>query len=209
MVKYVRQEMPDLRKTGEKKMYYRMKLYRNMANEEFIAWMHENCASINCGQLKAAIDAISVSLASLMSVGYSVTLDDIGSFRPKIGLVRGKVTETLEGEGTKRNAQSLQISGVIFKPSKHLLMETEKRCNLESGGIQHLNQSNMTLEERMQKAVEFLGTHANLHVSDYAALTGLGLSVAQRELRLLSDQVDSPIRKEGLGTHRSYVLAKM
>jgi len=208
MVKYVKQEMPDLRGTGEKQMFYRLKLYRNMGNEEFIAWMHENCAQINRGQLKSAIEAISASLASLMSFGYSVTLDDIGTFRPRIGLVKGKAEEELEGNGTKRNAQSLQVNGVYFKPSKRLVRATEMRCNLESGGVQRLCESGLTLEERMGKAVEFLGSHANLRVADYAALTGLGMSVARKELHLLAEREDSPIRGVGFGTHRTYVLAK-
>lgn len=208
MTKFIRQEMPDLRGTGKKQMYYRLSHYRNMGNEEFIDWMHRNCGYINRGLLKASIEAISASLASLMSLGYSVTLDDIGTFRPKIGLVRGKETEQLEGDGTKRNAQSLEISGVNFKPSKRLLADTDERCTLESGGIQHLNKSTLTLEERIAKAVKFLGSHTNLHVSDYAHLTGLGMTVARQELHEIVAQTDSPLRAEGCCTHRTYVLAK-
>ena len=36
MAKYIKQEVPDMKKTGEQKVFYRMKVERNIDFQEFI-----------------------------------------------------------------------------------------------------------------------------------------------------------------------------
>ena len=39
MAKYIKQEMPDMAGTGEKKVYYRMKTEQHFDSEKFVKWM--------------------------------------------------------------------------------------------------------------------------------------------------------------------------
>lgn len=206
MTKYVKAEMNDLNGTGKTKMYYRIPLNRNMDAEDTVDWMRENCAGMDRGEARRTMQAMSATLASLMSLGYSVTLEGIGTFRPRLGLVEGRLRDEPDSPEPGRNAQSLQVCGVCFKPDKRLVRDTGLRCRLESGGEARLHVSDYSEAERLALAVGFLQTSRRLRVRDYARLTGLSQSTAQRELRRLAAQEDSPLATEGRATHRVYVL---
>ncbi|MBQ8937523.1 MAG: DNA-binding protein, partial [Bacteroidaceae bacterium] len=60
----------------------------------------------------------------------------------------------------------------------------------------------------LERAHQFLREHHYMHVSDYAKLTGLSRTSAQRELRELATYQYSGITIEGRGSHRVYVLRK-
>ena len=58
MAKYIKQEMPDIRQTGEKKIYYRLKTEKHVDFHHFIESVHHS----NNGISKA--DAIRVLLSA-------------------------------------------------------------------------------------------------------------------------------------------------
>ena len=45
MAKYIKQEVPDMKKTGEQKVFYRMKVERNIDFQEFIQQRSEEHTS--------------------------------------------------------------------------------------------------------------------------------------------------------------------
>ena len=55
---------------------------------------------------------------------------------------------------------------------------------------------------------EFLAVHHFMRVSDYADITGLSYSSAQRELRELDKYEYTGIKAQGLASHRVYVLSE-
>ena len=70
-----------------------------------------------------------------MAEGQSVTLDGIGTFTPRLGVVKDKEIDSLDGDEPKRNARSIEVNGINYRANKELIRETNLRCDLRRGGI--------------------------------------------------------------------------
>ena len=197
MAKYIKQEVPDMKKTGEQKVFYRMKVERNIDFQEFIRNVCSHHKGITRGEALRVLVSASETLAELLGEGYSVTLDDWGTFKATIGLEEGKEIDTLDGDESKRNARSLYLNGVNFQADKKLVRNARRRCKLERAGVVRVNRSPYTIEERLQKALEYLEENKVLKVSQYMELTGLAHTTAANELRTFSRDTSSGIISVG------------
>ena len=197
MAKYIKQEVPDMKKTGEQKVFYRMKVERNIDFQEFIQQVCSHHKGITRGEALRVLVSASETLAELLGEGYSVTLDDWGTFKATIGLEEGKEMDTLDGDETKRNARSLHLNGVNFQADKKLVRNARRRCKLERAGVVRVNRSPYTIEERLQKALEYLEENKVLKVGQYMELTGLAHTTAANELRTFSRDGSSGIVSVG------------
>lgn len=207
MAKYIKQEMPDMAGTGERKAYYRMKTERHFDAMQFVKWMTRS-GGIGRGDAMRVLMKASEAMAELLAMGTSVDIEGFGSFRATIGVKKGKEMDTLEGDGQKRNASSLCVNGVLFRADKELVREINQRCQLERGGVRRLHRSPYTPEERRQLALRFIEREGFMHVYDYAELTKLSATTAGRELRALRDDPTSGITTQGYGTAKVYVKVK-
>ena len=197
MAKYIKQEVPDMKKTGEQKVFYRMKVERNIDFQEFIQQVCSHHKGITRGEALRVLVSASETLAELLGEGYSVTLDDWGTFKATIGLEEGKEMDTLDGDETKRNARSLHLNGVNFQADKKLVRNARRRCKLERAGVVRVNRSPYTKEERLQKALEYLEENKVLKVGQYMELTGMAHTTAANELRTFSRDASSGIVSVG------------
>ena len=197
MAKYIKQEVPDMKKTGEQKVFYRMKVERNIDFQEFIQKLCSRHTGISRGEALRVLVSASETLADLLGEGYSVTLDDWGTFKATIGLEEGKEMDTLDGDETKRNARSLHLNGVKFQADKKLVRNARRRCKLERAGVVRVNRSPYTKEERLQKALDYLEENKVLKVGQYMELTGLAHTTASNELRTFSRDASSEIISVG------------
>ena len=197
MAKYIKQEVPDMKKTGEQKVFYRMKVERNIDFQEFIRNVCSHHKGITRGEALRVLVSASETLAELLGEGYSVTLDDWGTFKATIGLEEGKEMDTLDGDESKRNARSLHLNGVKFQADKKLVRNARRRCKLERAGVVRVNRSPYTKEERLQKALEYLEENKVLKVGQYMELTGLAHTTAANELRTFSRDGSSGIISVG------------
>ena len=211
MAKYIKQEMPDLNKDGNKLCYYRMQSSGNVATDELI---HTICyhggVGLSPSVFRHALDELAVELARKIAEGYSVTLDGVGVFRATIGVCAEKEIDTLDGDEVKRNAQSLEVKGVSYRADSELVKRARSHCRLERAGTRRVNPSPYTREERLQLAKDFLSTDANpyMKVADYMLLTRLPKSTASRELRTLAADPASGLVSTGRRTHSVYILGK-
>ena len=183
MAKYIKQEMPDLRQTGEKKVYYRLKTERNIDSKEFILSLHSTFSGMSEADITRVIIATAGHLGKLLGQGYSVTLDGIGTFKATIGLEEEKEPDTLDGTEPKRNAQSLQLKGVNFRADKQLIKTASSNCKLKREGTARIHRSPYSKEERLALALKHLEKHGAMKVSDYVNLTGLSQTAARMELK--------------------------
>lgn len=205
MAKYVKQEMSDLNGSGKKRAYYRLQTIRNLSGDEFIEIMAGRHAGVNPAMVKQVLYQAAEDMAFYMAMGYTVTLDSIGTFRPSLGMRRGKQMEAMEEGSTKRNAQSICVNDINFKPAKRLIKRTNEECELERGGTNKLHRSPYTKEERLKLAQEFLENNLFMRVRDYITLTKLSRTAASMELRELSKQPDSGIGWTGRGSSKLYI----
>ena len=205
MAKYIKQELPDLRKTGEKKAYYRLKTARKIDFQQFIDYISSHNSGISRGEAFRVLMHATDTLAELLAEGYSVTIDDMGTFKATVGLVEDKEMDSFEEGTPKLNARSLKIDGVSFQADKKLIVNVDKRCDLKRAGVSRLCRSPFTKEERLQKALEFLKTHGAMKVKHYMELTGLSHTVAAKELREFEHDAESGITSIGRLAGKVYV----
>ena len=205
MAKYIKQEMPDIRKTGEKKAYYKLKVERNIDSKEFISSLHESFNGMSEADITRVLMATSDHLGKLLGKGYSVTLDGIGNFKATIGLKEDKELDTLNGNEPKRNARSLQLKGVNYRADKELIKKAKLHCKLEREGTARIHRSPYTKEERLKLALEHLEKHGAMKVANYMELTGLSRTTATLELQEFRRDVTSGIDFIGRGSAKVYV----
>ena len=205
MARYIKQELPDLHKTGEKKAYYRMKTERKIDFNQFIDLISSHNSGISKGEAFSVLMHATDALAELLAQGYSVAIDELGTFKATVGLVKDKEMDSFEEGTPKLNARSLRVDGVSFKADKRLILNVDKRCELKRAGVSLLCRSTFTKEERLQKALEYLNAHGAMKVRDYMELTGLSHTVAAKELREFEHDAASGITSIGRLAGKVYV----
>ena len=205
MARYIKQELPDLRKTGEKKAYYRMKTERKIDFNQFVDLISSHNSGISRGEAFRVLMHATDTLAELLAQGYSVTIDEMGTFKATIGLVRDKEMDSFDEGTPKLNARSLRVDGVSFKADKRLILNVDKRCDLKRAWVSRLCRSPFTKEERLQKALEYLNAHGAMKVKNYVELTSLSHTVAAKELREFEHDAASGITSIGRLAGKVYV----
>ena len=205
MARYIKQELPDLRKTGEKKAYYRLKTERKIDFSQFVDFVSSHNSGISRGEAFRVLMHATDALAELLAEGYSVTIDEMGTFKATIGLVEDKEMDSFEEGTPKLNARSLRVDGVSFQADKRLVANVDSRCDLKRAGVSRLCRSPFTREERLQKALEFLKLHGAMKVKHYMELTGLSHTVAAKELREFEREATSGISSIGRFAGKVYV----
>ncbi len=206
MARYIKQEMPDLQGTGETKCYYRLEKRQNLSTRQFLkrAGAH---GVLDDGILEHALSKIAEQLVEDLADGYTVTLDGIGTFQATLGVKKDKEMDTINGDGTKRNAKSIEVKNVRYVSDKQLVKDVNRRCTLSRAGVRRVNSSPYTKEQRLRLAQEYLAdaAHPFMRTADYAGLTGLPRSSATKELRAFAQDRSSGIDTDGRGTAKVYV----
>ena len=205
MARYIKQELPDLHKTGEKKAYYRMKTERKIDFNQFVDLVSSHNSGISKGEAFSVLMHATDTLAELLAQGYSVAIDELGTFKATVGLVKDKEMDSFEEGTPELNARSLRVDGVSFKADKRLIVNVDKRCELKRAGVSLLCRSTFTKEERLLKALEYLNAHGAMKVKDYMELTGLSHTVAAKELREFEHDAASGITSIGRLAGKVYV----
>ena len=214
--KYIKREITDLNGTGRTQACYKMEL-TPMTFQQFVSLCHRE-GGMDESQILGALSLVSEKLALCMAEGFSVKLDGIGTFNAKLGVRGDMLPDAFEEGETSRNAKSIEVNGVSFRADKDLIRntdrkcqlerggETDRKCQLERGGESRLKKSPFTLEERIQKARDFLKVHLFLKVPDYVRLTGLSRTTAAEELRKLALDASTGITSRGDRSQKVYIL---
>lgn len=206
MAKYIKKEIVDLNGKGATQAYYRMKTWRKLETEEFVKRCHDLNGAFSESILKGALAALTQQLAYELANGYSVKLDGLGVFNAKIGLCKDKEQDDFSEDGTRRNAASLQVTGVSLKVDKELVKAINKDCDLERGDDERLSRQTYTLEQRIERARDFIRKNGYMRSYEYAQLNGLAKSTASRELIRITSDPRSGIRSEGSRSSKLYLL---
>lgn len=206
MAKYIKQEIPDLRGTGEAKCYYRLQKSRNLSTREFLEYVGRH-GMLDASILKHALGKIADGLAEQLAEGYTVTLDGIGTFQATLGVKDDKEMDTIDGEGSKRNAKSIEVKNVRYVSDKDLVKDVSMKCHLSRAGVSRVNRSPYSKEQRLKLLQDYLSdaTHTFIRVADYAKLTGLPRSTATKELCAFAEDHSTGIDTDGRGNTKVYV----
>ncbi|WP_304296969.1 HU family DNA-binding protein [Porphyromonas gulae] len=204
MAKFVMREMPDMQGTGKRTMYPKM-ISRGTMGPDEIAELISSQSTFSPGEVKGLVVALARTIAYGVASGYTVKIEEIGSFSASLALRKGVESEEAES-GTRRNAASVTIGGVNFRPDKALIREARTRTHLERTTVRRPRRPDLTREERLSLALRHIEGHSLLRVADYCSLTGLGRTAAAEELRAFDRE--GRIGSTGHGTHKVYIRNK-
>lgn len=208
MARYIKQEVSDFSGKGEKRVFYRMKIEENVDANQFMDEIAYPGSGLSRASVVSVITAVAEHLARCMANGQSVTLDGIGTFKPKLGVVKDKEVDSLEEGEPQRNAQSLEVNGVSFRADKKLVSNTNRRCKLTRGGTSRITLAPGEKEKRLAQALHYLDEHPFMRISDYMRITGLKRTSATLELQQFRHDPSSGISFSGWGKHKVYIRKK-
>lgn len=114
---------------GKKVMYPVMKLRGNVDLDGLVQSM-TYASAFSPGDIVGIVRSLAQAIACEMAEGHSVKIDGLGTFTPALGLREGAERESGKEGEPRRNATSICLNGIHFKPSRELLHETGKRCHL-------------------------------------------------------------------------------
>ena len=207
MAKYIKQEMTDLSGKGEEKVYYRLQTERNIDFKALAEYVGRHNGMMSKGLVINVMEHVVDAMAELLGEGHSVTIDGLGTFRASLGLAEEKEMDTFDGDGTKRNARNLRLTGINYRADKVLIREANRHCKLERAGESRLHHSPYTKEERLKLALQYLEEHGAMRVAEYMELTGLSRTKATLELKEFRQDLSSGITFIGRGSAKVYVKA--
>lgn len=220
MLKYYKQEIRDLRnpESGKVREVYKLKFKHSVTGEGFMNHIRRH-SHLGRGLMEAALIHLISCLGELLAENGSVTIPELGTFsigiRPKKEKRKGLVDpNAMDEDSHGLNASSIEFDHINFRPSKHLMLDVESRLGGKGkfylvGGREGFKLRTPIEPDRMERfrmAREFLANNPFMHVADYAGLTGLSYSTAQRELSLVDSIKESGIMSKGRRSHRVYVL---
>ena len=207
MAQYIKREMPDLHQKGVGQVCYRLKSNGTVE----LGDLARRCArgtTFAEAEIKGVVMALIEEVVDRMANGHSVHIDGLGTLMARIGLWENAEPEVLDGEGRKRNAQSLHVTGVSFRADKDFVRPLDSRCKLEKGAVSRIRKSKYTEEQRLEKARRFLQEHTVMRLGDYYRMVGLSRTAASLELRKWERDVATGITSEGSYSAKVYVLRK-
>ena len=95
MTKYKLQEMPDVHNTGKRKVYPKIVTNRTLSRKEFIKRMQGYHRGISESTTEAVLLDVADMLVEMLSMGYNVNLEGIGTFSLSLGFEDDKPTDCL------------------------------------------------------------------------------------------------------------------
>lgn len=208
MTEYQVREMSDMHKDGKSRAYYKVQIKGNITAEHLADFMSTTSMGVSKSAIKAVLTQLSSSVAYYLGLGFSVTIDGIGTLSMKIGPKEGKEVEELKEGATKLTATNIEVTDINLRADKDFIREVNKSCRLERGGIKRLKKSSYTEAERLERAKAFMAKYGSMTLLDYVNVNEMSKTSAHRELHKFADDPESGITYIGRGPKREFVLDK-
>lgn len=207
-IEYYKLEQRDLLHPDQTRTVYRLANKGCVDGESFIrAVAHRR--SYSEAIINGVLIDVAKELADQLGEGRSVEVPGIGVFSIGVKMKEDKDDD----EEVVHNARSLELSHINYRKNRRLFNEVERRLNDNEmrriygrEGVRIQKSKYPQVKNRMIVAREFLATHPYMTIQDYAEITGLSYSSAQRELKQNWDIPAYGITIHGRGSHRVYVL---
>ena len=210
MAEYIKHEMSEKMHGGRSekmhggRAFYRLATYSNFSMEDFIDFMRRN-EGMKESQVRAVVAGLTEQLAQMLSIGHTVSIDGLGTFRISLGVKPNKEIGAFDTDESQRNAESICVRNVLFKADRGFVKMVNEMTKLERGGECRICRPSTTRDERLAMLLTWLESHAYAHIADYMRMTGLNRNAATRELRALRNDPASGIKTQGRGSHKVYV----
>ena len=202
MTQFVLKEMNDLDGKGKGRVYPQVVINRLMTTEDLVERMQNN-TRLGSAVIHATLLSLGENIATLLDSGFSVKIDNFGTFSLALGFADKKGNK-LEDEDDKMNYRRVMVKNITFKPESDLIFKINKNIRLERHvpGVVKSESDSFTPEERRLRAIDFIDRHGQITLQEYANLNNISRSKASRELNKLEDIEGSGIRGYGNAPHK-------
>ena len=202
MTQFVLKEMNDLDGKGKGRVYPQVVINRLMTTEDLVERMQNN-TRLGSAVIHAMLLSLGENIATLLDSGFSVKIDNFGTFSLSLGFADKKGNK-LEDEDDKMNYRRVMVKNITFKPESDLIFNINKNIRLERHvpGVVKSESDSFTPEERRLRAIDFIERHGQITLQEYANLNNISRSKASRELNKLEGIEGSGIRGYGNAPHK-------
>ena len=202
MTQFVLKEMNDLDGKGKGRVYPQVVINRLMTTEDLVERMQNN-TRLGSAVIHATLLSLGENIATLLESGFSVKIDNFGTFSLALGFADKKGNK-LEDEDDKMNYRRVMVKNITFRPESDLIFNINKNIRLERHvpGVVKSESDSFTPEERRLRAIDFIERHGQITLQEYANLNNVSRSKASRELNKLEDIEGSGIRGYGNAPHK-------
>ena len=202
MTQFVLKEMNDLDGKGKGRVYPQVVINRLMTTEDLVQRMQDN-TRLGSAVIHATLLSLGENIATLLDSGFSVKIDNLGTFSLSLGFADKKGNK-LEDEDDKMNYRRVMVKNITFKPESDLIFKINKNIRLERHvpGVVKSESDSFTPEERRLRAIDFIERHGQITLQEYANLNKISRSKASRELNKLEGIEGSGIRGYGNAPHK-------
>ena len=202
MTQFVLKEMNDLDGKGKGRVYPQVVINRLMTTEDLVERMQNN-TRLGSAVIHATLLSLGENIATLLESGFSVKIDNFGTFSLSLGFADKKGNK-LEDEDDKMKYRRVMVKNITFKPESDLIFNINKNIRLERHvpGVVKSESDSFTPEERRLRAIDFIERHGQITLQEYANLNNVSRSKASRELNKLEDIEGSGIRGYGNAPHK-------
>ena len=211
MAKYKLQEMSDVHHTGKRKVYPKMVVNRTLSRKEFIERMHGYHRGFSPSTTEAVLMDVEEMLVEMLSMGYNVNLEGLGTFSLSLGFEDNKPTE-MQDDDDKMTYRKVGVRDVNFKASpdfiKAVKQETDHDLERDMGGVKLILKKKYTREERIARALDVIEENGFISLTDYACINNLSRTAASLELKEIDHDETVPIRSVGRHSHKVWVRRK-
>ena len=211
MAKYKLQEMSDVHHTGKRKVYPKMVVNRTLSRKEFIERMQGYHRGISASTTEAVLMDVEEILVEMLSMGYNVNLEGLGTFSLSLGFEDDKPTE-MQGDDDKMTYRKVGVRDVNFKASpdfiKSVKQASDRDLERDMGGVKLILKKKYTREERIARALDVIDENGFIGLTDYAYINNLSRTAASLELKEITADRTSPIGSMGSGSHKVWVKRK-
>ena len=211
MAKYKLQELTDMRDEGKRRVYPKMVPYRTLSRKEFVEQMQSYHRDLSQGTIEAVLTDVEDVLVRMLSMGYNVNLEGLGTFSLSLGFEDDKPTE-MQTDDDMMKYRKVGVKNVNFNSSpefvKAVKMETDCDLEREMSGVKVIRKQLYSKEERIARALEVIEKNGVLTLGDYASINNLSRTSASMELKKLTNDKTSPIDSLGRGSYKVWVKRK-
>lgn len=202
MTQFVLKEMNDLDGKGKGRVYPQVVINRLMTTEDLVERMQNN-TRLGSAVIHAMLLSLGENIATLLDSGFSVKIDNFGTFSLSLGFADNKGNK-LEDEDDKMKYRRVMVKNITFKPESDLIFKINKNIRLERHvlGVVKSESDSFTPEERRLRAIDFIERHGQITLQEYANLNNISRSKASRELNKLEGIEGSGIRGYGNAPHK-------
>ena len=206
MPKYKLQEMYDVRQTGERRVYPKLDAYRLLDAEELIEKMHSYDRAISPSVIRAVLMNLSDTLKRMLSLGYTVKVDELGTFSLSLDFDDDK-PKVMQQADDKMAYRHVTVKNVNFKVDPSLLKDLRYETELERemSGVKVLKKQLFSLEQRIERALAVIERDGFIRLADYASINNLSRTSASQELKAICSNPDGPLDFMGRGSHKVWV----